>query len=124
MREVDAADVAGFFAPERPGPLIWQHVVSSGVGSCRADRWPAPRTVVAESGGNVALRGEPRAIDGLAGFVEAPPEWLPTLRAIDRSWPRWHAANRDVIGPDPDLLHPGQRLQHPVTDTCPRRTVR
>lgn len=26
---------------------------------------------------------------------------------------RWHAANRDVIGSDPDLIHPGQRLVPP-----------
>ena len=28
-------------------------------------------------------------------------------------WPRWHAANATVIGPDPDLLLPGQRLLPP-----------
>ncbi len=35
---------------------------------------------------------------------------------IAASWPRWHAANRPVIGADPDLLLPGQRLA-PPTDT-------
>jgi nucleoid-associated protein YgaU len=29
---------------------------------------------------------------------------------------RWHDANRDVIGPDPDLIHPGQRLDAPSKD--------
>ena len=28
-------------------------------------------------------------------------------------WPRWHEANTTVIGPDPDLLLPGQRLLPP-----------
>ena len=28
-------------------------------------------------------------------------------------WPRWWAANRDVVGDDPDLLRPGQRLVAP-----------
>ena len=32
---------------------------------------------------------------------------------IAASWPRWHAANAAVIGPDPDLLVPGQRLLPP-----------
>ena len=32
---------------------------------------------------------------------------------VARAWPRWYAANRAVIGPDPDLLHPGMRLQSP-----------
>ena len=26
---------------------------------------------------------------------------------------RWHAANHEVIGDDPDLIHPGQRLDPP-----------
>lgn len=30
-------------------------------------------------------------------------------------WQRVHALNRDVIGPDPDVIHPGQRLQLPST---------
>ncbi|MFC5998593.1 LysM peptidoglycan-binding domain-containing protein [Quadrisphaera sp. GCM10027208] len=33
---------------------------------------------------------------------------------IAAEWPRWWAANRDVIGPDPDLLLPGQRLVPPA----------
>ena len=32
---------------------------------------------------------------------------------IATEWPRWHAANAAVIGPDPDLLLPGQRLLPP-----------
>lgn len=92
MREVPAAEVAGFFLPERPGPLVQQHVAATGVGRCRADRWPDPRTVVAElPGGNIAVRGEPRVIEDLTGLVEAPPEWLAALREIDPAtaeWPR------------------------------------
>lgn len=32
---------------------------------------------------------------------------------IDRAWRRLWQANRDVVGPDPDLLQPGQRLDVP-----------
>ena len=32
---------------------------------------------------------------------------------IAAQWPRWYAANRAAIGPDPDLLHPGQWLHAP-----------
>ncbi|MGC0143230.1 LysM peptidoglycan-binding domain-containing protein [Pseudactinotalea sp. Z1732] len=28
-------------------------------------------------------------------------------------WPRWYRTNLDVIGDDPDLIHPGQELTHP-----------
>lgn len=32
---------------------------------------------------------------------------------IAEAWPAWHAANRDVVGDDPDLILPGQVLQAP-----------
>ena len=35
--------------------------------------------------------------------------------AIAASWPRWYAANRSVIGADPDLILPGQQLRAPWT---------
>lgn len=39
-----------------------------------------------------------------------------SVTAIAASWPRWYAANRAVIGPDPDVILPGQRLRPPATD--------
>jgi hypothetical protein len=32
---------------------------------------------------------------------------------VAAAWPHWYAANRDVIGPDPDVLLPGQVLRRP-----------
>lgn len=32
---------------------------------------------------------------------------------IAQEWPRWYAANEDLIGPDPDLILPGQELVVP-----------
>jgi hypothetical protein len=32
---------------------------------------------------------------------------------IATEWPRWYAANRQVIGPDPSVIHPGQQLRPP-----------
>jgi nucleoid-associated protein YgaU len=32
---------------------------------------------------------------------------------VAAAWPRWHAANRSTIGPDPNLILPGQRLHRP-----------
>jgi resuscitation-promoting factor RpfA len=40
---------------------------------------------------------------------------------IAAEWPSWWAANRAVIGADPDLIHPGQRLTPPTHDD---RTIR
>lgn len=79
------AALSVWFGPERPGPMIYQHGVRTGVGRVRADRWPDPRAVLAElPGDNIALRGDPEAADltGLAGLVEAPPEWVPALLAL------------------------------------------
>ncbi|QNE21009.1 hypothetical protein F1D05_27750 [Kribbella qitaiheensis] len=37
--------------------------------------------------------------------------------AIAERWPQWYAANRALIGPDPDLLYPGQALRIPAPAT-------
>jgi ribosomal protein S18 acetylase RimI-like enzyme len=100
MIEVIAAQretLRGWFKPERPGPLIGLHVLNTGLGRCFADRWPAPRAVLAETTDNFALRGDPAALgpDDLRqvvrGFVEAEAAWGPVLRALDpglHEWPR------------------------------------
>lgn len=36
--------------------------------------------------------------------------------AVAREWPRWYAANRAVVGPDPSLLHPGDVLRVPSAE--------
>ncbi len=38
----------------------------------------------------------------------------PTPARIAAEWPRWWAANRSVIGADPNLLHPGEVLTVPA----------
>lgn len=37
-----------------------------------------------------------------------------TVEQVAREWPRWYAANRAVIGADPDLIRPGQELRPPT----------
>jgi nucleoid-associated protein YgaU len=37
--------------------------------------------------------------------------------AIAARWPEWYAANRQVIGDDPDLILPGQVLRVPPKST-------
>jgi hypothetical protein len=39
---------------------------------------------------------------------------LATDTEIAAHWPKWYSANKDVIGPDPAVLLPGQVLQAPV----------
>lgn len=38
------------------------------------------------------------------------------VRRIARYWPRIHRANRDEVGPDPNLIRPGQVLELPPED--------
>ncbi|MFN2319958.1 MAG: LysM peptidoglycan-binding domain-containing protein [Dermatophilaceae bacterium] len=38
---------------------------------------------------------------------------------VATAWQQWHAENRDVIGPDPDLILPGQVLTVPVAESLP-----
>jgi GNAT superfamily N-acetyltransferase len=99
-------------------------VLTSGVGSCRADRWPGPRTVLAElPGGNVALRGEPLVVAGLTGLVEAPPEWLPALREVDPATGIWERVVAVLPG-RVDVPGPGAAVR-PLTaaDTATLETL-
>lgn len=45
-----------------------------------------------------------------------------TPAAVAAAWPRVHEANRSVVGADPDLIHPGQRLVLPAPPTSPGPT--
>lgn len=57
------------------------------------------------------------------GGDETPGGNVPRPR-VAAAWPRWYAANRDVIGPDPDRLVPGQRLRVPERPGPADRTAR
>lgn len=82
-----------WFGRERPGPLVYPHVASTGHGQCRVDRWPDPRTVLAEVGGNYSLRGDPDHLtdsaEPIKGFVDAPERFWPALRRLDPGAQRW-----------------------------------
>jgi hypothetical protein len=39
-----------------------------------------------------------------------------TDEQIAREWPRWWSANRQVVGDDPDVIKPGQRLTPPAAE--------
>ena len=73
------------FAPETPGPLIGHHILNTGHGTIQADRWPQPRTILANAAGNCSLAGDPTAVtpqdlQGLTGMIEAPTNFAPLLQ--------------------------------------------
>ncbi len=71
-------------------------------------RAPAAGHVVDE--GVVVRRGD--SLWSITGRYLGPSA---TADEIAREWPRWHEANRDVIGDDPDLIRPGQVLHPPAS---------
>jgi RimJ/RimL family protein N-acetyltransferase len=91
------AALRGWFLPDRPGPLVGLHVLNTGQGAAYADRWPAPRAVLVDAGGNLALHGSVEALRPadlqplVRGVVDAAPEWEPLLRTAFPDltvWPR------------------------------------
>jgi nucleoid-associated protein YgaU len=53
--------------------------------------------------------------DTLWGLAERSLPATATPAQIAAAWPAWWSANRDVIGDDPDLLHPGAVLSPPAS---------
>lgn len=117
------APAAGSLLTALPDPAF---TPSSTVAVAPAPGWTAPRPVVrpqpstgllvrptraattAAEGGVVVRRG-----DSLWSIVSAQLGPGATDAEIAMEWPRWHEANRAVIGTDPDVLRPGQILTAP-----------
>lgn len=94
--------------PPRPAPAtgllpVPTRPVDDRPGSARLLRDAAPEPVVTVAPGD-SLWGLARARLG----DEASPAHVQALTLA------LHRANRAVVGPDPDLIHPGQRLRVPV----------
>ncbi|MFN8465163.1 MAG: GNAT family N-acetyltransferase [Caldilineaceae bacterium] len=87
LTPAQTAALQDWFLPERVGPLPGPHVIATGHGRCWVDRWPAPRAVLVEAGGNYSLLGDPNALapadiqPHIKGFVDAPEAFTPLLHA-------------------------------------------
>ena len=69
---------------------------------------PAPRPAAAALDTVTVRRG-----DSLWSIAERHLGATATDAEVARAWPEWYAANRAVIGDDPDLIHPGMQLVPP-----------
>ncbi|MDQ4011041.1 MAG: GNAT family N-acetyltransferase [Actinomycetota bacterium] len=111
----DHGQLRPWFEPERPGPLVWSHIMRTGHGRCLVDRWPNPRTVLAEVAGNVSLRGDPGYLSGLdepmTGFVEAPESFLAVLREMDPGLHVWYRVISELAGASPRLPQPAATVR-------------
>ncbi len=100
MLEISRAQLemlADWFRPEVPGPIVASHVMHSGCGRAWVDCWPSPRVIAVETNYNYVLVGDPSALNPdalraiVAGFVAAPPAFVPLLEATFPTvevWPR------------------------------------
>lgn len=85
----------------RPGPpVVRPQPIALGPGWAAADL----------SGTHVVVRGD--SLWSIAAAHLGPGAGDDEVAA---EWPRWYAVNRDLIGPDPDLILPGQVLTAPTT---------
>ncbi|MEO5851931.1 MAG: LysM peptidoglycan-binding domain-containing protein [Nocardioides sp.] len=105
-REAGVALVDGLALPDRP---VTDRPVTARPATAR------PSTV--RSGPAPARRQEQRLVvrpgDSLWSLAAVRLGGGATQSQVDAAWRRLYAANRAVVGPDPDLLHPGQRLRVP-----------
>jgi hypothetical protein len=104
-REPDAALLTGLPLPDRASVAL--HLGRVVVHELAAER-PAPRPAAASSDVVVVRPGD--TLWGLADESLAP--GAPSS-AITERWHRIYRANRSVIGDDPDLIVPSQRLRLP-----------
>lgn len=104
---VCAGPAAASYAGAGSGPPPADVPASAPIASAPVLDWPtAPPAGAAEH--VVVTPG-----DTLWGLAERSLGGGATAAQVAQTWPAWWDANRDVIGPDPDLLHPGTRLTPP-----------
>jgi hypothetical protein len=98
MIEISRAQLdmlAMWFQPETPGPIVGPHFLRTGFGHAWVDQWPDVRTVIVETNYNYSIIGDPDALDPrdlaklVAGFVAAPPAFLPLLEAAFPTLTKW-----------------------------------
>ncbi len=93
-------------AKPRPAPSLGP----LGPASSRAAAMEAASAATADAATGAVRVGRGDTLWGIAARHLGPGA---TTSAIAREWPRWYAANRGVIGADPDLIVVGQVLTPP-----------
>jgi nucleoid-associated protein YgaU len=95
------ASITTLVPPDRPAP--------------RPGVPPSPAPVVAAATGTYLVRPGDTLWDIARRHLG------PRAHAADvaRAWPRWYAANRDQLGPDPSVIRPGTRLRVPGDRATP-----
>lgn len=77
----------------------------------RAAGGPAPQVAAMPLAGRATVTVRPGDSLWTLAAADLGPEASPA--EVDRHWHRIHRLNRPLLGPDPDLIHPGQQLRLP-----------
>ncbi|MCC6166058.1 MAG: GNAT family N-acetyltransferase [Caldilineaceae bacterium] len=95
LKAAQRAALRSWFQPERPAAaLVGPHVQQTGHGVWWADRWPDPRLVIARTGANYALRGDPATLLAhvpvpIEGFIDPDPAFVSILEQVYGKVYRW-----------------------------------
>lgn len=107
-----------------PADLGWASTVSQPVAPHTASAPATPPPVTSEGppavSGRVATGTEVHTVEAGDSLWSIAASRLPPDAAaadVAAAWPRWYETNRDVLGADPDLIHPGQHLLAPIEET-------
>lgn len=108
----ELASLRPWFAREPLGPrrLLGQHVLATGVGTVRVDRWPDPELVLVDVMGNLALLGRsdgplPESLSSyVQGVLAAAPSFEVALRAAFPDLKVWDRVIQHLPGPAPSVL--------------------
>ena len=99
----------GLAVPDRPYGGVRTHRVAAG-----ESLWSITADLLAARTGSHESR--PGTRPGTRPATRAA-----TNRTISRAWPQLHRLNRDRLGRDPHLIHPGTKLRLPAWATVPIR---
>ncbi|MQA77107.1 MAG: hypothetical protein GEV10_01260 [Streptosporangiales bacterium] len=109
----------GHSAQAASGPALGAGTAATGPGVAAKERLPSPdRPVTTPKKRRPHERAQTVVVrrgDSLWSLAAAQLPGRPSSAEVARAWPRWYAANRGVVGADPDLIHPGQRLRAPAS---------
>lgn len=102
-----------------PGPGSWSALADDGFRAPRGASAGSTALVTAPPSRQAATGGAAQEVVVLAGdslWSIAERHLGPGADAVEvaEAWPRWWHTNRSVVGDDPDLLLPGQRLVVPT----------
>jgi hypothetical protein len=131
-----AMSVSSAVHPAPGSPLQWPGLPVAGGDSHRAPdlQAPAPRARrLAQAPVRLVATAPRRPVEGddLVTVRRGDSLWSLAAARLGRratdariavEWPRWYAANRHVIGPDPSVIRPGQQLQPPPPPHPPGST--